>query len=175
MQCKELTLVEPSRDYEPEYISMLHEFLQTDEAWFNNFALALSDFPAFLHELTDEAQGIGLPPGAVPQRTYWLLKGQESILGEIRLRPTLIPPFEQHHGHIGYNIRPSQRRKGYATCQLALLLDEARKLGLKRVMLTIEGENPASVLVIEKNGGKLEWQQMQVETEKILSCYWIEL
>lgn len=170
---KGLHLVKPSLIFEAEYVSMIHEFLQTDEAWFNNFPLALSNFSAFVHELEDEAQGIGLPPSVVPQQTYWLVNEENSMFGEIRLRPVLTPPFEQHNGHIGYNIRLSQRRKGYATCQLALVLDEARKLGLTRAMLTIEGENSASVRVIEKNGGKLAWQRMQAD--EMISCYWIEL
>jgi predicted acetyltransferase len=79
------------------------------------------------------------------------------------------------NGHIGYNTRPSQRNKGYATCQLALVLNEARQFGLSRVMLTIDGDNPASVRVIEKNGGKLDWQRIEPETGEMLSCYWIKL
>ena len=47
--------------------------------------------------------------------------------------------------------------------------------GLTRVMLTIDGDNPASVRVIEKNGGKLDWQHIEPETGEMLSCYWIEL
>jgi predicted acetyltransferase len=172
---EELILVKPSTEFESEYVAMVREFLQTDEGWFNNFELALTDFPAFVHELEDEALGIDLPPGIVPQQTYWLVKDGSTVVGEIRLRPHLTPPFEQHNGHIGYNIRPSERRKGYATCQLALLLDEARKQDLTRVMLTIDRENPASVCVIEKNGGWLDWQRISPDTGEMLSCYWIEL
>ncbi|HLX57711.1 MAG TPA: GNAT family N-acetyltransferase [Ktedonobacteraceae bacterium] len=174
-KCEGLKLVKPSLAFEAEYVAMVRESLQTDEDWFNNFPLALDDFPAFVQELQDEAQGIGLPPGIVPQQTYWLVNEENSILGEIRLRPHLTPPFEQHNSHIGYNTRPSQRGKGYATCQLALVLDEARQIGLTRVMLTIDSDNPASVRVIEKNGGKLDWQRTSPETGEMLSCYWIDL
>jgi len=175
IDCEGLRLVKPSLEFEAEYTAMVREFLQTEEAWFNNFELALEDFPAFVQELQDEAQGIGLPPGVVPQQTYWLANEEQALLGETRLRPHLTPPFEQHNGHIGYNIRPFQRGKGYATCQLALVLDEARQLGLSRVMLTIAGDNPASVRVIEKNGGWLDWQRVEMETGEMVSCYWIEL
>ncbi len=92
----------------------------------------------------------------MPQTTYALVDRDGRALGEIRLRPHLTPPFEQHNGHIGYNVRPGQRGKGYATRMLALALDQARALGLERVMLPVEGENPASVRVIVKNGGILE-------------------
>src|SRR5260370_42657669 len=144
-ECEGLRLVKPSLEFEAEYTAMVREFLLTGEPWFNNFPLALEDFPAFVQELQDEAQGIGLPPGVVPQQTYWLANEEQILLGEIRLRPHLTPPFEQHNGHIGYNTRPSQRNKGYATCHLFLVLDEARQFGLSRVMLTIDVDNLASV------------------------------
>ena len=174
-ECVRLQLVKPSLEFEAEYSAMVREFLLTEEDWFNNFELALEDFPAFVQELQDEAQGIGLPTGVMPQQTYWLANEEHTLLGEIRLRPHLTPPFEQHNGHIGYNTRPSQRGKGYATCQLALVLAEARQFGLSRVMLTIDGDNPASVRVIEKNGGWLDWQRVEPGTGEMLSCYWIEL
>ena len=173
--CEGLRLVKPSLEFEAEYTAMVREFLQTEEAWFNNFELALADFAAFVQELQDEAQGIGMPPDVVPQQTYWLANEQQTLLGEIRLRPYLTPPFEKHNGHIGYNTRPSRRGKGYATCMLALVLDEARQFGLSRVMPTIDGDNPASVRVIEKNGGWLDLQHVSHETGEMLSCYWIDL
>ncbi|HEY6542973.1 MAG TPA: GNAT family N-acetyltransferase [Ktedonobacteraceae bacterium] len=174
-ECDGLRLVKPSLEFEAEYSAMVSEFLATGEAWFNNFELALADFSAFVRELQDEAQGIGLPPDVVPQQSYWLANEQQTLLGEIRLRPHLTPPFEQHNGHIGYNTRPSQRGKGYATCMLFLVLDEARQFGLSRVMLTIDGDNPASVRVIEKNGGWLDWRRVEPETGEMRACYWIGL
>lgn len=170
-----LALVKPALKFAESYVAMVREFMEANEGWFTNFSLALEDFAGFVHELEDEAQGIALPPGIAPQQTYWLIQAGVMVLGEIRLRPHLTPPFEQHNGHIGYTIRPSQRGHGYATRQLALVLDKAREQGLARVMLTIKGENLPSVRVIEKNGGKLEWQRIVSKVGKTLSCYWIEL
>ncbi|HLI68911.1 MAG TPA: GNAT family N-acetyltransferase [Ktedonobacteraceae bacterium] len=175
MQQEDLALVKPTVALEKEYVAMVREFMETDEAWFTNFPLALENFAEFVRELEEEEQGVGLPPGVVPQQTYWLVKDGVNVLGEIRLRPRLTEPFEQHNGHIGYNIRPSQRGRGYATRQLALVLDKAREQGLTRVMLTIDGENPSSVRVIEKNAGKLAWQRLAPESGETLSCYWIDL
>jgi len=56
----------------------VREFLQTGEPWFTNFELALEDFPAFVQELQDEARGIGLPSGVVPQQTYWLANEEQT-------------------------------------------------------------------------------------------------
>ncbi len=107
---------------------------------FNNVELARQDFAAFVQELEDEAAGIVLPPGIPPQQTYFSVKDGTTVVGKVRFRPRLEPPFERYNGHIGYTIRPSQRRKGYATRQLALVLHEARKAGLDGVMIPIEGE-----------------------------------
>lgn len=170
-----LALVAPSVEHAAAYQAIVAEFLAADEPWFNNFELARADFPAFVRELEDEARGDGLPPGVVPQQTYWLLKSGAEIVAEIRLRPRLTPPFERHNGHIGYNTRPSRRGRGYATAALALALAEARGQGLARVMLTVEGDNPASVRVIEKNGGRLDWRRTDPATGETVSCYWVEL
>lgn len=156
MVCGWLALVKPAIEHGPAYLDMVNDFLQAGEGYgYNNVELAREDFAQFARELEEEAEGIGLPPGMPAQQTYLLLKDGQQVVGEIRFRPNLLPPYEKYSGHIGYNIRPSQRGKGYATRQLALLLDEARKLQLPGVSLIIDRENPASVRVIEKNGGRL--------------------
>lgn len=140
-----LTLIKPTIAYTSAYLAMVEAFLQVGEEYpYNNIELAREDFAQFVHELEDEAQGSGLPPGIPPQQTYLLLKDGQTALGEIRFRPHLSPPYEKHRGHIGYNIRPDQRGRGYATAQLALLLEEARKIQLAGVSLTIEGKAAAS-------------------------------
>ena len=156
MQQETLELVKPSVEYSHEYLAIVNEFMQENgEYSYNNAELARKDFTQFVRELEEEAQGIGLPDGIPPQQTYLLLKDGTQVVGEIRFRPILTPPYERYNGHIGYNIRPSQRNRGYATHQLALLLDEARRLQLAGISLTIDSDNPASERVIEKNGGTL--------------------
>ena len=195
MQEETLELVKPSIEYVPAYLAMVDEVMQQEGEYpYNNADLAREDFAQFVRELEEEAEGIGLPDGFPPQQVYWLLKDGKQIVGEIRFRPVLRPPYEKFNGHVGYNIRPSQQGKGYATRQLALLLDEARRFKLAGISMTIEGDNPASVRVIEKNGGKLlqsienpvkarimvtddgELQVVDVvqEGEK-LDLYWIDL
>lgn len=162
----QLALVKPAIEHGPAYLDMVNDFLQAGEEYgYNNVELAREDFAQFVRELEEEAEGIGLPPGLPAQQTYLLLQDGRLVIGEIRFRPNLMPPYEKYSGHIGYNVRPSQRGKGYATRQLALLLDEARKLQLPGVSLIIDRENPTSVRVIEKNGGRLS----QVIKEPIMA------
>lgn len=190
-----LELVKPAIEHGPAYLAMIDEHAQFGEEYgYNNVELAREDFVQFVRELEEEAEGIGLPPGIPPQQTYLLLKDGAMVVGEIRFRPGLLPPYEKYNGHIAYNIRPAQRGKGYATRQLALLLDEARAIHLAGVSLIIEDDNPASVRVIEKDGGKLlqvienpvkarvtvtEDGELQVvdvvQTGQQCSLYWIDL
>jgi len=126
-----LKLSQPVSARGPAYLEMIDEHLAAGEEYgFNNVALAREDFTAFVRELEEEAAGIGLPPGIAPQQTYLLVKDDAIVVGEIRFRPSLEPPYERQNGHISYNIRPSLRGKGYATQQLTLLLNETRKLPL---------------------------------------------
>ena len=55
--------------------------------------------------------------------------------------------------HIGYSVRPSERRKGYAGEQLRLVLEKAKEAGLPGVRLICRAENTGSVKTILANGG----------------------
>ena len=169
-------LVEVTPDLARAYLDMVDEFEAAGEGYpFNDAKLARRDFAAFVDDLRNESLGVVLPPGVVPQTTSVLMDRYGRALGEIRFRPQLTPPFERHIGHIGYNVRPRQRGKGYATRMLTLVLDKARALGLERAMLPVEGENPASVRVIEKNGGVLERRIMDEASGEPIALYWIVL
>lgn len=87
---------------------------------------------------------------------YLALDGQGHLIGMIQLRHTLNDYLLKFGGHIGYSVRPSERRKGYATQMLLLCAQEARKLGIDRVLVTCDASNVGSRGVIEKAGGILE-------------------
>jgi predicted acetyltransferase len=137
------------------YLEMVDEFEAAGEGYpYNNIELAREDFAAFVRELEDEEQGIGQSPGVAPQVTYVLLRDGRTILGEIRFRAQTAPGRD----NIGYNVRPSERRRGYATFMLGQVLAEARTLGLKSVLLAVGSVNLGSVRTIIKHGGYLERQ-----------------
>jgi predicted acetyltransferase len=64
--------------------------------------------------------------------------------------------YVRQFGHIGYGIRPSSRRRGLASWALGRTLEEARALGLDRVLIVCEVDNLASVKTIEHHGGVFE-------------------
>jgi predicted acetyltransferase len=118
------------------------------------------DRKQFVESLADiEARGakITLPDGSqvprLPGYRKWLWDGE--FCGSIGFRwqagTEELP--EYCLGHIGYSVVPWKRRKGYATQALRQLVSDAKKLGLKYVVLTTQPENEASQKVILANGG----------------------
>lgn len=109
------------------------------------------DFAIWVERLEAAERG-DVPPGYVPWTTFFLQDGDGRLLGGIRLRHRLNARLWQDGGHIGYDVRPSERNRGHATRMLALVLEEARALGLPWVLLTVAPGNRASIRVMEKNG-----------------------
>lgn len=87
--------------------------------------------------------------------TYRSIVEGDRVLGGIALRHDF-DEFVRLAGHIGYGIRPSARRRGVATWALGRMLDEARALGMDRVLVVCMVDNVASAKTIERHGGVLE-------------------
>ncbi len=103
------------------------------------------------------------------------MKGETGrIYGMASLRRRLSDDLLVGGGHIGYGIRPSERGKGFGTRQLKLLLEKCRALGIDRVLVTCDRDNPASAHVIINNGGVLQDEIIE-EDGNPLRRYWITL
>jgi len=135
---------------------------------------ARSDFAAYVKRLNEMAQGLNLKDGWVPCSTFWLIGGNR-LLGGGSMRHRLNEHLLEIGGHIGYFIRPSERRKGYATQMLAMMLEKARQRFISRVLVTCDKDNVASAKVIQKNGGVLEDERTVIKTGKVKQRYWIDL
>src|SRR5262249_49717985 len=130
-----LALVEPSCHYRESFLAATREFAtQGGERIFDRHAATLDDFRAYVARLRAEQGQPPTQPGHVPASVFWLVDGAVS-LGRVNLRHRLTPRLRRVGGHIGYEIRPSLRRRGYGTQALALTLPRARSLGLRRVLL----------------------------------------
>ncbi len=109
----------------------------------------------------------------VPATLFFLVENNR-ILGGIQIRYSIdLPHLKEFGWHIGYGIRPSERKKWYATEMLWLGLAEAKKIWLNRVMLGCYDDNIGSYKTIEKNGGIFE-RYTEVEWKKS-RVYWINI
>ena len=130
------------------------------------------DWLALVRRFPDPAS---CPVGKVPSTTYLgIRKSDGCLVGIIDLRHHIDhPTLSLWGGHIGYSVRPSQQRKGYAKQMLRLNLKNAQKLGLTRVMITCYAGNIASERTICACGGQYE-KTVMAEGQQI-KRYWIEL
>jgi predicted acetyltransferase len=174
-----LRLIEPQADMEAPYRGYAQEFDDPAEINGNGVGWALQevdDFAAAVERCNGFARGENLPESWVPASTFWLVNERDELLGTINLRHRLNDWLRAEGGNIGYAVRPSSRRRGYATFMLRCVLDHARGLGLRRVLVTCDRENLASARVIRKCGGVLENEvPSKVHGRAITQRYWIGL
>ncbi|NLU66369.1 GNAT family N-acetyltransferase [Streptomyces sp. HNM0574] len=102
-----------------------------------------------------EQSGPGRDTGTVPCTHFWCTEG-EIYLGRLAVRHRLDDFLREYGGHIGYDVRPSARRRGHATAMLRAALPRARALGLGSVLVTCDHDNLPSRRVIEACGGIFE-------------------
>lgn len=128
-----------------------HYIRERATAWTSDDA-----FRAFAAEIrAQRLESTPRPPGFVPDTELWWVEGNE-FLGRIGIRHRLTPALLEMGGHIGYDVRPSARRRGHATEMLRQGLSIASTLGIRRAMVTCDTDNVGSRTVIERNGGVLE-------------------
>ena len=114
--------------------------------------------------------------GRCPVKTFLLIReNDDKIIGTINVRWDLNEEMLKFGGHIGYGIRPSERRKGYNKINLYLGLKEAKKLGLTKVMLGCGVLNAGSNGTILALGGKLDRCELDPEDGRLTNVYWIDV
>lgn len=177
MLIAELTLAAPHTRFESEFRAMSAEHLTYGEARYDRALRFFNgDFTVYVKRLHEHSRGVKIPAGRVPYTTCWLIKDDLHLLGTIRLRHRLREPASiDTLGHIGYDIRPSQRGCGYGTLLLSLMLDHARQRGMERLLITCRDDNLPSARIIEKNGGVLTDRLHSAEAGGLARRYWITL
>jgi predicted acetyltransferase len=91
----------------------------------------------------------------VPDTIYWGIDKMGHFIGRISLRHELNEFLSRAGGHIGYDVRPSMRGRGYASEMLKLCLQTPKAKEISNLLLTCDEDNEASKAVILKNGGTL--------------------
>ncbi|SHJ89524.1 Predicted acetyltransferase [Clostridium amylolyticum] len=170
-----LKLVLPTPEYEEKLMDYKREFIENGDsmdgsAGLNNAETFEEWYSVFLDNLKEETVRKGL----VPATTYMAISTDNGrLIGMIDIRHILNEYLLNYGGHIGYSIRKSERKQGYATEMLALALKECAKLNIKKVLITCDKENIASVKTMINNGAKIENEIP--EGNRITQRYWITL
>ena len=170
-----LKLIFPSEEYEQEWKDIINEIESTKEVMVPHaLKKDTDDYAEYLEIVRRYSKGVDIPADRVPSDIFFLVnEDDKKILGAIDIRYELTEYLLKYGGHIGYGIRPTERKKGYATEMLKLALDICREKGLKKVLITCDKKNLGSARTMVNNGAVLE---NEVENgEEITQRYWSEL
>ncbi|MCR5267467.1 MAG: GNAT family N-acetyltransferase [Lachnospiraceae bacterium] len=152
-----ITLKRPVKENEAEAKEFKQEFLDHGETVINGSELLdqLDFYEQWLKSVTDNTSPETVNPSWVVTDTYFAFDEEGRLVGVIDLRHEL-NEFLKDFGHCGYSVRPTERRKGYATEMLEMIKFRASKIGMDRLQLSVERNNEPSVKTITRNGGKYE-------------------
>lgn len=87
--------------------------------------------------------------------TIYLVLHENKLVGMVNIRPEVCDEYANIYGHIGYGVRPSERRKGYATAILQKALKVCEEAGVKYAITGCVERNIASKKTMIRCGGQL--------------------
>ena len=167
-----LKLVKLEEKYRPQLNDMMDEWTGAEDD-ITPWAIVRSDY----HHFDTWLQSLEVKQPtekAVPDSTFFCLDAARNrMVGAVNIRHFLNELLLKNGGHIGDGVRPSERGRGIGTKMIGLALEECRKLGIKKVLMVCDKDNPSSARTIQKNGGILE---NEITVDGIIEQrYWITL
>ena len=156
---------------------MKQEFFQHGEATINGSALFDQlDFDEWLKRANRNHHPETVQTDWAVATTFFAVRKTDGkMLGMLDLRHSLDTPFlKEYGGHIGYAVRPTQRRKGYAVQMLQTALAGCARMGISPVVLGCYADNIASVRTIETCSGVLVEEKPYLDG-KLMHCYSIRV
>lgn len=174
----ELILKTPSALYAEQVMRYKEEMLQNGDSFDGCAGLeevqSFEEWIEFERRLKEKYK-----ESYVPSEVFLAVRKKDNlVVGIIDFRHPLSDFLFHFGGNIGYCIRPSERRKGYAGEMLKLILPVCREFGENRILVTCDKENEASRRTIIKNGGVLENEVTDttgLSKSGIIQRYWISI
>ena len=133
---------------------------------------SMEEFAKFIQMLDDAENGI-VDKKFGSTTSFFVIDENNRLIGATSLRYYLTYEGFRTWGHIGYGVRPSERRKGNATAMLKLMLEQAKNKMIYRVLIGVHDNNIGLWKTVEKCDGILE-NVVKVEyDDEPIRRYWI--
>lgn len=170
----------PNMDYKEkaiDFINELHEYgSEVDGSGSLDRYLRESTYEEWLKKVWSRIDIANVEKGKVPDLTYFYVREEDDrIVGMINIRLGLNDFLRNEAGHIGYSVRPTERRKHYGTEMLKCGLEVCSRIGIENVIVSCDKDNPASAGVIKNCGGVLEAELYSETFKAVIQRYVINI
>ncbi len=172
-----IRLAVPTMEYKEAIRDFRREFLSSgSKAEGSGNLLRYEDTGEWLDFLKIRSSSDTSPAGTVPFTQYIAVREEDgSVVGTLQIRHFLDGDFALYAGHIGYSVRPSERRNGYGTQMLQLALQKCREMGMDSILISCVDTNEASRRTILKCGGVFDSTYYYSATDQTIEKYRITL
>ena len=174
---EEFILTRPTAEYASQIKEYRQEFLDVGDSMDGCGPLRRFEDPEEYIKICIDCEDKSTVPAHLVPATQFLFvrKSDNRLAGMIQIRHCFNEYLEKYAGHIGYSVRPSERRKGYAKKMLKMALPFCRVIGIDKVLITCIDGNIGSEKTILANGGVYESTVHEPSSDRNLKRFWIEL
>ena len=174
---KEFILTRPTSENASQIKEYRQEFLDSGDSMDGCGPVRRYDDPEEYIKVCKEYEDPQkVPSNLVPATQFFFVrKSDNRLVGMIQVRHCFNDYLEKYAGHIGYSVRPSERRRGYAKKMLKMTLPFCREIGLDRVLVSCIDGNIGSEKTILANGGVYESTVHEPNEDRDLKRFWIKL
>ena len=173
-----LRLIKPTKDFEEQVLKIVQEFIDDGTTlywvwWLKRF---VDNYDGWLKYLKQNEQEETVDINRVPANQYILIRESDnSVIWFINTRLRINDSLLVHWWHIWYSIRPSERKKHYATAQLFTVLKFYKDLWIEKVLLTCDKSNIWSAKTIQNCGWILENEIIDPVDWELIQRFWIDI
>lgn len=171
-----MRLVFPTLEYKEKATEYIREFYEYNSEINGSGALDRflreSTYEEWLAKIRKDIDIANVEKPRVPALTYFYVREEdERIVGMINIRLALSDFLREEGGHIGYSVRPTERRKHYATDMLKAGVEVLNTIGINEVLVSCDKENIASSGTILNNGGRLIKEKYSETFKEMIQMY----